>query len=66
MENNNEDIYGEYIGDSIQRLLGIVQSFEVIDVKEAEHTGLTDQKNIDNIKNKWDNLLKDIIDDNQE
>ena len=69
IENKNEDIYGEYIGDSIQRLLGIVQSFEVIDIKDSENTGLTDSKNTDRIKkqsNKWDSLLKDIIDDNKE
>ena len=67
VEDKNEDIYGEYIGDSIQRLMGIVQSFEVVDVQEAENTGLTDLKNTDKIKkqsNKWDSLLKDIIDDN--
>ena len=66
VEDKNEDIYGEYIGDSIQRLLGIVQSFEIVDVKEAEHTGLTNNKMNDTINkqsNKWDNLLKDIIDD---
>ena len=66
IENKNEDIYGEYIGDSIQRLLGIVQSFEVIDIKDSENTGLTDGKMNDKLKNKWDTLLKDIIDDNQE
>ena len=69
IENKNEDIYGEYIGDSIQRLLGIVQSFEVIDIKDSEKTGLTDSKNTDRIKkqsNKWDSLLKDIIDENKE
>ena len=69
VENKNEDIYGEYIGDSIQRLMGIVQSFDVIDIKESENTGLTDSKNTDRIKkqsNKWDSLLKDIIDDNKE
>ena len=69
VENKNEDIYGEYIGASIQRLMGIVQSFDVIDIKESENTGLTDSKNTDRIKkqsNKWDNLLKDIIDDNKE
>ena len=66
---SDEDIFGEYIGDSIQRLLGIVQSFEVVDVQEAENTGLTDNKmqdKINNRKNKWDSLLKDIIDDNKE
>ena len=69
VDNKNEDIYGEYIGDSIQRLMGIVQSFDVIDIKESENTGLTDSKNTDRIKkqsNKWDSLLKDIIDDNKE
>ena len=69
IENKNEDIYGEYIGDSIQRLMGLVQSFDVIDIKESENTGLTDSKNTDRIKkqsNKWDSLLKDIIDDNKE
>tara|TARA_R100001082_G_scaffold37129_1_gene19554 strand:- start:722 stop:1216 length:495 start_codon:yes stop_codon:yes gene_type:complete len=66
IENKNEDIYGEYIGDSIQRLLGIVQSFEVIDIKDSENTGLTNGKMNDKLKNKWDTLLKDIIDDNQE
>ena len=49
--------------------MGIVQSFDVIDIKESENTGLTDSKNTDRIKkqsNKWDSLLKDIIDDNKE
>jgi hypothetical protein len=67
VEDSNEDIYGEYIGDSIQRLMGIVQSFEVVDIKDSEKTGLTNPKNNDKIKkrnNKWDKLLKDIIDDN--
>tara|TARA_R100000781_G_C4076676_1_gene126323 strand:+ start:1115 stop:1618 length:504 start_codon:yes stop_codon:yes gene_type:complete len=69
IEDKEEDIYGEYIGDSIQRLMSIVQSFEVIDIKESENTGLTDEKINDKIKkrsNKWDSLLKDIIDDNQD
>jgi len=69
IENKNEDIYGEYIGDSIQRLMSIVQGFEVVDIKESENTGLTDLEKTDKIKkqsNKWDNLLKDIIDDNRE
>jgi hypothetical protein len=69
INDSDEDIFGEYIGDSIQRLLGIVQSFEVVDVKEAENTGLTDNKMHDKINkrnNKWDSLLKDIIDDDKE
>ena len=69
IDNKNEDIYGEYIGDSIHRLMSIVQSFEVVDIKDSENTGLTDQKNTDNVKkqiNKWDNFLKDILDDNKE
>ena len=49
---SDEDIFGEYIGDSIQRLLGIVQSFEVVDVQEAENTGLTDNKMHDKINNR--------------
>ncbi len=49
--------------------MGIVQSFEVVDIKDSENTGLTDEKidgKIKNQPNKWDNLLKDIIDDNRE
>ena len=49
--------------------MSIVQGFEVVDIKESENTGLTDSEKADKIKkqsNKWDNLLKDIIDDNQE
>ena len=49
--------------------MGIVQSFDVIDIKESENTGLTDSEKTDRIKkqsNKWDSLLKDIIDDNKE
>ena len=69
VEDKKEDIYGEYIGDSLQRLREIVEGFEVIDVQADEEVDLTETKNTDNIKkkiNKWDNLLKDIIDDNQE
>ena len=67
VEDKKGDIYGEYIGDSIQRLMSIVEGFEVIDVQADEDIDLTKTKNTDNIKkqsNKWDNLLKDIIDDN--
>ena len=49
--------------------MSIVQGFEVVDIKESENTGLTDSEKTDKIKkksNKWDNLLKDIIDDNRE
>ena len=65
-EDKNADIYGEYIGDYIQSLMAIVQSFDVVELKDSENTGLTQGTDIDKLKkqsSKWDNLLKDIIDD---